>query len=119
MSQRFSGALLALSLVFPAVSWATCAREADGSDICAFEQIQMVYVTQAGPIYLMPTSSLAPSSTNFSCTPVAGRYVELNPAAPNFKAMYAAILSARVVGATVTLVMDPSQSVCTIAYVTL
>jgi hypothetical protein len=110
------GARLAICLAMvPACAWATCAHEADGTDACVSEQIQLLYVTQSGAVYLQPTSSLA----GFSCAPVSGTYLLLNPAAPNFKAAYAALLSARVVGATVTLVMDPSQSTCTISYVTL
>jgi hypothetical protein len=113
----FRAALVASALVIvPAASWATCARDAEGSDVCGSEQIQTLYVTQTGAVYVTPTSSLAPSSTGFSCAPVAGRYLLLNSTAPNFKALYAAILSARVVGAPVTLVMDPTQSACTIAY---
>ena len=120
MPLRLSGPLLAMTLaVAPAWSWATCAKETDGSDACVAEVIQMLYVTQSGAVYLLLTSSLAPASTGFSCTPVSGRYIVLNPAAPNFKALYAALLSARMVGAPVSVVMDPNQSSCTIAYATL
>jgi hypothetical protein len=120
MSVRFPGALLAFSLAMvPTWAWATCERGPDGSQACVAEQIQLLYVTQSGAVYLMPTSSLAPATTGFSCEPVSGRYLLLNPAAPNFKALYAALLSARVVGAPVTMALDPTQPVCTIAYVTL
>jgi hypothetical protein len=118
MSRPLFGALLALGLaIAPACVWATCAHGGDGTDACISEQIQMLVVTESGAVYLMPTSSLA--SAGFVCSPVSGRYLLLNPAAPNFKALYAALLSARVVGAAVTLAMDPNQPVCTIAYATL
>jgi len=120
MLQSLLGARLAICLAMvPASAWATCARQADGTDVCISEQIQTLYVTQSGAVYLLPTSSLAPSSAGFACTPAGGRYLLLDPAAPNFRAVYAALLSARVVGAPVTLAMDPSQSTCTISYVTL
>jgi hypothetical protein len=117
MLYRFHGALATLVLaIVPAWSWATCAREADGSDACASELIRLLDVTQAGDIYVMPTSSLAPASTGFSCAPVLGQYLVLNSTASNFKSLYAALLSARIVGAPVTLVMDRMQAACTIAY---
>jgi hypothetical protein len=118
MLQRLAGALLALSLaIVPARGWATCAHGADGTDACISEQIEALVVRASGAVYVMPSSALA--TAGFSCSPVSGHFLVLDPAAPNFKALYAALLSARVVGAAVTLAMDPSQQICTIAYATL
>jgi hypothetical protein len=90
-----------------------------GTDYCGPELVRLMYVTNAGPMYVEPTTALEPAPQGFVCKPVAGRYFMLEPSAPNFKQIYAALISARVAGAAVTLVADPARPTCTILYVTL
>lgn len=87
-------------------------------DYCGPELIQLLYVTASGAVYVQMTSPLTPPPAGFLCSPVAGTYLLLNAQAPNFKQLYAALLSARMTGAAVTVVLDPTQSQCTISYVT-
>jgi hypothetical protein len=89
------------------------------TDYCGPELIRLIYVDTGGLVYVQPTTALAPAPTGFVCIPVAGEYFVLTPNSANFKQIYAALLSARVAGAPVTLVADPAQPTCTILYVTL
>jgi uncharacterized membrane protein len=86
-----------------------------GADYCGPELISALYVTAAGSVYVQPSSSW----TGVVCSPVSGSFAILNPAAANFEQLYALLLSAKLSGEQVTLVMDPSQPQCTITYVTL
>ena len=89
------------------------------TDYCGPELIQLLYVSANGAVYVQPSTSLATPPAGFLCKPVAGAYLLLNPAAANFKPIYAVLLSARMSGAPVTLILDPGQAQCTITYVTL
>lgn len=102
----------------PGTILAACVHALD-TDYCGPELIRLVYVSSAGPVYVQPSTSLEPAPQGFMCKPVAGRYFLLESNAPNFKQIYATLISARVSGAPVTIVADPTRSVCTIAYVTL
>ena len=111
-------ALLTLAAWLPGAALANCGHDS-GVDFCGPELMSLLYVTQSGLVYVRPSTPLTPRPTGFVCAPVGGGYFVLDPKATNFKQIYAALLSARVSGAEVTLVADPAQSTCTIAYVTL
>lgn len=87
----------------------------DGADYCGPELIGTIYVTAAGSVYIRPSSSWS----GVVCSPISGAYALLNPTSANFKQLYAMLLSAKLSGEQVTMVMDPSQPQCTITYVTL
>jgi|HubBroStandDraft_6_1064221.scaffolds.fasta_scaffold193085_2 hypothetical protein len=110
---------LALFLWPAASTWAACAHSATGNDYCGPELISVLYIDGSGAIYVRPTSTLSPAPAGFVCAPVSGAYFLLSPNNANFKQIYAALLSARVSGAPVTMVSDPAQPICTILYVTL
>ena len=115
----FSRAALAvLASGLPAAVFASCLH-AVNTDYCGPELIRLIYVTTAGPVYVQPTTSLDPAPPGFVCKPVAGAYFILESSTPNFKQIYATLISARVAGAPVTIVADPARSACTIIYVTL
>lgn len=118
MSRLARVATVTLLLCIPAGAFGDC-RHAVGTDYCGPELISLLYVTASGYLYVQPTTPLSPLPQGFVCTPVSGTYFVLGPNAPNFKQIYAALLSARIAGAPVTIVADPSQPVCTITYVTL
>jgi hypothetical protein len=107
-----------LGSCLPAGVFASCLHAVD-TDYCGPELMRLIYVTSAGPVYVQPSTSLEPAPTGFVCKPVAGGYFLLDSNAPNFKQIYATLISARVAGAPVTIVADPGRPVCTIAYVTL
>jgi hypothetical protein len=113
---RAAPAVLASCL--PAAVFASCLHAVD-TDYCGPELIRLIYVTSAGPVYVQPTTALEPAPQGFVCKPVAGGYFILDSNAPNFKQIYATLISARVAGAPVTIVADPARSTCTIIYVTL
>lgn len=118
--KRFVRALLALGFVaLPSAAFAICAAGTAGTAYCGPEVIQLIYVSQSGAVYVQPTSNLSPAPANFPCTPAAGAYFVLNPTSPAFKQIYTVLLSARLSGAPVTMVTDPTQATCTISYVTL
>ncbi len=118
MKTLVRNAVLVVATCHPAGVFGACAH-VEGTDYCGPELVSVIYVTASGAIYVRPTSPLTPVPSGFVCKPVSGEYFVLAPSAPNFKQMYAALLSARVSGAEVTIAADPSQSTCTIAYVTL
>lgn len=118
MKKLVHAAALFLSLCNPAAVFSDCGHVV-GTDYCGPELISLLYVTASGYLYVRPTTPLSPAPQGFVCTPVSGSYFVLPPSAPNFKQVYAALLTARVSGAPVTIVADPSQSACTITYVTL
>jgi hypothetical protein len=110
---------LALLLWPTASALAACAHSATGNDYCGPEPISLLYVDSSGAVYVSPSSLLSPKPSGFACTPVSGAYFLLSPNNASFKQIYATLLSARIAGAPVTIVSDPSQSACTILYVTL
>lgn len=87
----------------------------EATDYCGPELIAMIYTRASGQVYVQPSSSW----TGAVCLPVSGSYAVLLSSAPNFKLLYALLLSAKVSGSPVQMVMDPAQSTCTITYVTL
>lgn len=91
-----------------------CGR-AEPVDYCGPELIAEIYANTAGPIYVRPSSAWVGTL----CTPIAGDYAQLLPSAQNFKQVYALLLSAKLSGYQVKLIMDPGQAQCTITYVTL
>jgi hypothetical protein len=91
-----------------------CGR-ADSVDYCGPDLIAVIYATTAGPIYVQPGSAW----TGSVCTPIAGIYAQLLPSAQNFKQVYALLISAKLSGYQVRLVMEPGHAQCTISYVTL
>ena len=111
-------ALLTVAGWLPGVVFANCGHNS-GTDFCGPELIGLLYVTESGLVYVRPATPLTPAPTGFVCTPAGSGYFVLDPKGANFKQIYAALLSARVSGAEVTLVADPAQPTCTIAYVTL
>jgi hypothetical protein len=110
---------LALFLWPSAAAFAVCAHSGTGNDYCGPELISVLYIDGSGAIYVRPTTALSPAPAGFVCAPVSGAYFLLSPNNTNFKQIYAALLSARVSGAPVTLVSDPAQPICTILYITL
>jgi hypothetical protein len=116
---KLAGFFAAVGLVAAAPASASCTHATDGTDSCGPELIHLLYVTASGAVYVQPSSSLTPAPTGFNCKPVAGAYLTLSPQAINFKPLYALLLSARLSGAPVTMVMDPLQPQCTISYVTM
>jgi hypothetical protein len=90
---------------------------AGATDFCGPEKIGMLYVTTSGNVYVLPSSMLV--GNGVACTPLSGQYAVLSSAAPNFKEVYATLLAAKLSDYQVKLVMDPTQSQCTITYVTL
>jgi hypothetical protein len=102
----------------PAGVHAQCGHS-EGVDYCGPELIQLLSITSSSAIYVQLTTPLSPAPAGFGCTPVSGRYFVLPPAIRNFKQIYATLLSARVSGAPVTVVADPTQPTCTVLYVTL
>jgi hypothetical protein len=112
------GAVAVLASFLPAGLFADCLH-AVNTDYCGPELIRLLYVTSAGAVYVQPSTALEPAPQGFVCKPVAGAYFVLDANAPNFKQIYATLLSARVAGAPVTIVADPARSTCTILYVTL
>ena len=113
--------LVALGLfLWPPVGvLAACGHAASGNDYCGPELIGLLDVDGSGAVYVRPTSALSPTPAGFACKPVSGAYFVLSPSNGNFRQIYAALLSARISGAPVTIVSDPAQSACTILYVTL
>ena len=107
-----------LAACVPAGVYAQCGHS-EGVDYCGPELIQLLYITSSSAIYVELTTPLNPAPAGFGCTPVSGRYVVLRPEVRNFKQIYATRLSARVSGASVTVVADPTQPSCTVLYVTL
>jgi len=111
-------ALVALAMCLPAGVFGACGHSV-GVDFCGPDLLRLIYINASGLVYVRPTGPLVPLPSGFVCTPVSGVYFVLNPNAANFQQIYSALLSARVEGATVTLVADPAQPTCTIMYVTL
>ena len=111
-------AVLTVAGWLPGAVFAACGHEV-GVDFCGPELVGLLYVTGSGLVYVRPTTALSPAPAGFLCKPAGGSYFVLDPKASNFKQVYAALLSARVSGAQVTLVADPAQSTCTVLYVTL
>ena len=118
MKTLLRATVLTMAAWLPGTLFATCGHNS-GVDFCGPEFISLLYVTESGLVYVRPTTPLAPPPAGFLCKPVGGSYFVLDPKASNFKQVYAALLSARVSGAEVTLVADPARSTCTILYVTL
>ena len=116
---RMRAGLLALAGAAPAAVFAICGHGQDGTDYCGPELIRQLYITKMGTGDVRPTTPLTPLPSGFACAPVSGTWFILDPAAPNFKQLYAALLSARVSGAPVTLVTDPTKHDCTISYIEL
>jgi hypothetical protein len=110
---------VALFLWPAAAAWCACVHSGTGNDYCGPELITLLDVDSSGAVYVRPSSALSPLPAGFVCTPVSGTYFVLSPSNANFKQIYAALLSARIAGAPVTIVSDPSQSACTILYITL
>jgi hypothetical protein len=117
MKKLLRAAFLA-AICLPAMGYGACGHSVS-VDYCGPELLSLIYVNTSGLVYVRPTTSLTPTPAGFACQPVSGAYFVLNPNAPNFKQVYATLLSARVSGAPVTLVADPALSSCTILYVTL
>ena len=99
--------ILGLSLC----AWGTA--NACTATACGPEMVGLLYTTASGLVYVQPSSSVAA----LSCTTVSGTYIVLNPAAANFRELYAALLSAKISGSNVTIAMDVTQSTCTVGYV--
>lgn len=118
MKEFLSVAALTVAAWLPGVVFGNCGHNS-GVDFCGPELIALLYITQSGLVYVQPTTPLSPTPAGFACAPAGGGYFVLDPKAANFKQTYAALLSARVSGAEVTLVADPAKSTCTIVYVTL
>jgi len=118
MKKLLRAALLTAASCLPGAVFAACGHNS-GVDFCGPELVSLIYVTSSGLVYVAPTTPLAPTPPGFACSPVSGRYFVLEPNAGNFKQIYAALLTARVSGAPVTLVADPAKATCTIVYVTL
>jgi hypothetical protein len=118
MKELLGVAVLAVACWLPGAVFANCGHNS-GVDFCGPELIGLLYVTESGLVYVRPTTPLTPTPPGFVCTPAGGGYFVVDPKAANFKQLYAALLSARVSGAEVTLVADPAQSICTVVYVTL
>jgi hypothetical protein len=118
MSALLRAMLLSVAACLPVRVIAGCGHSS-GVDFCGPELISLLYVTGSGLVYVQPTSSLMPAPAGFTCSPVSGSYFVLDPKASNFKQIYAALLSARISGAPITLVADPAQPTCTILYITL
>jgi hypothetical protein len=116
---KLANMLLMVSLTAGMSSaYADCGH-AGTTDYCGPELIQLLYVSANGAVYVQPSTPLAAPPVGFLCKPVAGAYLVLNPAAANFKQIYATLLAARISAAPVTLILDPGQAQCTITYVTL
>ena|SRR5215467_10584230 len=118
MEKRLCVAALSVAGWLPGAVFAACGHNS-GVDFCGPELVGLLYVADSGLVYVKPTTPLTPPPPGFVCAPAGDGYFVLNPKAANFKQIYAALLSARVSGAEVTLVADPAQSTCTIVYVTL
>jgi hypothetical protein len=118
MMMLWRAACVALGTWSAAVAFGACAHSGT-ADYCGPELLRLLYVDGSGVVYVQPTTSLSPTPPGFACTPVIGTYFVLVPSSPNFKQIYAALLSARISAAPVTLVADPAYSTCTILYVTL
>ena len=101
------------------MSGAVACGHSEGTDFCGPEVIQKLYVAQSGAVYISVPSLMQHLPQGFTCTLISNEYVQLSPASSAFKQIYAALLSARLAGAPVTLVMDPTQSQCTVSYVVL
>ena|SRR5579862_568525 len=117
--QSFLRTALQCSAALLPMSGAMACTHSNGTDVCGPEVIQTLYVAQSGSVYVSVPSLQQALPQGFACTVISNQYVLLNPAAAAFKQIYAALLSAKLAGAPVTLVMDPTQNQCTISYVLL
>jgi len=113
MKQLFR-ALVVIAGLTTGLTAMACGRS-QSVDYCGPELIAVLYTTASGAIYVQPSSSWS----GVVCTPISGVYAQLLPSASNFKQVYALLLSAKLSGFQVEMVMDPAQSQCTITYVTL
>jgi hypothetical protein len=100
-----------------AANAALACGHAGSTDFCGPEKIGLLYVTTSGNVYVQPSSTLV--GNGVVCTPLSGQYAVLSAAAQNFKEVYATLLAAKLSDYQIKLVMDPTQSQCTITYVTL
>ena len=97
MNKLLRVAVLTVTGWLPGAVFALCGHS-EGIDFCGPELLQLLYVTGSGLVYVQPGTVLTPPPTGFVCKPVGGSYFVLDPKAPNFKQIYAALLSARVSG---------------------
>ena len=118
MKRLLRVALLTVASCLPWAVFATCGHSG-GVDYCGPDVVGLIYVTSSGLVYVQPAGPLNAAPRGFVCAPAGGSYFVLEPNATNFKQIYAALLTARVSGAPVTLVADPAKSTCTLMYVTL
>ncbi len=105
------------AMLFGVGNTAMACGHAGSTDFCGPEKIGMLYVTSSGNVYVSPSSSLV--GNGVVCSPLSGQYAVLSSLAANFKEVYATLLAAKLSDYQVKLVMDPTQSQCTITYVTL
>jgi hypothetical protein len=108
---------MCVSILVFAGSTAFACGHSGSTDFCGPEKIGLLYVTTSGNVFVLPSSSLI--GNGVACTPLSGQYAVLSAAAPNFKEVYATLLAAKLSDYQVKLVMDPTQTQCTITYVTL
>lgn len=87
------------------------------TDYCGPELVAQIYATVSGDVYVQPSSSW--TGNGVVCAPISGKYALLSSKASNFKQIYATLVSAKLSGYQITMVMDRAQSQCTIAYITL
>jgi hypothetical protein len=112
--KQFFRALLVMGGLVQGLTAMACGHS-QSTDYCGPELIAVLYTTTSGAVYVQPSSAWS----GVACTPISGLYAQLLPSAPNFKQVYATLLSAKLSGFQVEMVMDPGQSQCTITYVTL
>ncbi len=108
--------LCTLALLGAANAALACGH-AGSTDFCGPEKIGLLYVTTSGNVYVQPSSALV--GNGVVCTALSGQYAVLSASAPNFREVYATLLAAKLSDYQIKLVMDPTQSQCTITYVTL
>lgn len=104
--------LVCLAAMIPCLGLAENA--ACGQYFCS-GQIQTLYVTMAGDIYVR----LVGGFSGVTCTPSGGAYATLQTSSPNLRPMYATLLTAQMTGRPVTLRFVDGSAGCTIQYVTM
>ena len=116
VARRLRGSLL-LFLGTLLSGTALACGHSGSTDYCGPELIAQIYAPVSGDVYVQPSSSW--TGNGVVCAPISGKYALLPSSAPNFKQIYATLVSAKLSGYQVTMVMDRAQTQCTIAYITL
>jgi hypothetical protein len=107
MNRVFRLALFLFMVCFSISSRATCQ-----ASYCGPELLKTLYTDQLQTFIAFQSGQMPPG-----CTPTSGVYMTLQTSHPNYKAIYATLLSAFVAGLPIEVVATSGSAGCIVSYV--